>query len=159
MTAATGNRYAERQPSEFVPYTGSSGYKYYKDTLIMKSSSGAVITPVGLTNPGVSNGYFLGVVNNKVDLSAGLGSSQAIIDVWKSGEFTFEANGTGASQHIGQIAYALDDQTVGVSCAAPCLPVGEIVGIPSTTKYRVRINNFVGLGIANRGVSWAAIQN
>lgn len=147
MTALTGDRDGERQPSELVPYTGASGYTYYKGALIMKTA-GNVIAP--LTLAGLSNGRFLGVASNRVDLVAGLGSSQDILNIWKTGEFTFAANGTGASSHIGQWAYGVDDQTVGVSAIVNSVPVGEIVGIPTSSTYRVRINNAVGnfLGIS-----------
>lgn len=152
MAAANANRDPQRQPGDLLAYTGASGYKYYKGTMLMKDATGsAVVKP--LTLAGSSNGYFLGVIDSLVDLTAGLGSSQAIIDVWATGEFTFKANGTGASAHIGQIAYGLDDQTVGVS-AGVALPVGVITGIPSTSDYRVLVNGFVG----RRGVS-AFINN
>lgn len=148
MSAATGNRDAQRQPGELVHYSGASGYKIYKGTLLMKDGTGsAAIRP--LTLAGSSRGYFVGVANNNVDLSAGLGASNEILEVWKRGEFTFEANGTGASAHIGQQAYALDDQTVGVSIAIPALYVGEITGIPTTSTYRVLIDP----AINGRGVS------
>lgn len=148
MAAANANRDAQRQPGDLLHFTGASGYKYYKGTLLIKTgASGARVVP--LTAAGSSHGYFLGVVENQVDLTAGLGASQAIIDVWATGEFTFKANGTGASSHIGQIAYGLDDQTVGISMAIHSLPVGIITGYPNTSEYRVWINSFVGA----RGVS------
>lgn len=148
MAAANANRDPQRQPGEFLHYTGASGFLYYKGTLLMKQgASYAGVQP--LTSAGSSNGYFLGVVENRVDLTAGLGSSQEILNVWTRGEFTFAANGTGATSHIGQIAYALDDQTVGVSMVVPSLAVGVITGVPTTSSYRVLIDGFVG----GRGVS------
>ncbi len=148
MSAATQNRYGQRQESVLVPYTGSSGFHYYKDTLIIKDgTNSAAIFP--LTFAGSSFGYFLGVASNEVNQAAGLGSSQEVLNLWKRGEFTFAANGSGASAHIGQIAYGLDDQTVGVSIAQPAIPVGEIVGIPTSTSYRVRIDNHINA----RGIS------
>lgn len=158
MAAATGDRDPERQPSERVNYTGASGYTYYKGTLVMKDITGAIIRPA-VQGAGASNAVFLGVANNRVSLGAGLGSSQAILEVYKRGEFTFVANGTGASSDIGKRAYALDDQTVGVSIATPCLMVGEIVGVPTSSKYRVRIDNAIGLGNYAMGVSFAPAQN
>jgi len=154
MAAANANRDAQRQTGELLHFTGASGYKYYKGTLLMKTgASGARVIP--LTSAGASNGYFLGVVENLVDLTAGLGASQAIIDVWSKGEFTFEANGTGVSAHIGQWAYGLDDQTVGVSIQINALPVGVITGFPSTSKYRVLIDPAIG----SRGISLFANYN
>lgn len=158
MAAATKNRYGERQPAEYVPYTGASGYHYYKDTLLMKDGAVGRIRPL-VQGSGASNARFIGVASNEVDLSAGLGSSQATLNVWKTGEFTFNANGTGTSAHIGQIGYGLDDQTVGVSAGVVGLPVGEIVGIPTTSTYRVRIDNAVSLPFAAYGISWADTQN
>ena len=149
MSAATADRDPRRQPGVLVPYTGASGYKYYKGTLLMKDASAGRVIPV--TSLGSSNSTFLGVVDNRVDLTAGLGSSQDIINTYTKGEFTFLANGTGTSAHIGQQAYALDDQTVGVSMVAPSLRVGLITGLPSTTEYRVLIDPAVG----GRGVSLA----
>jgi hypothetical protein len=149
MSAATSNRQGQRQPSEKVPYTGASGYTYYKDTLQVMAPNGTVQPYAGT---GTSGAYFIGVNDNKVDLSAGLGSSNEIMNVWKTGEFTFEANGTGATADIGKRAYAIDDQTVGASGGANAsLWVGEIVGLPSTSSYRVRIDNAVGVavGISN----------
>ena len=148
MAAATANRDGERQTGILLSYSGASGYKYYKGTLLIKAgASGARVIP--LTGAGSSNGTFLGVVENQVDLTAGLGASQAIIDVWAQGEFTFNANGTGVSADIGKIAYGIDDQTVGVSAVVPSIAVGLITGMPSTTEYRVLINSFIG----SRGVS------
>jgi hypothetical protein len=148
MAAANANRDGQRQPGEFLHYTGASGCKYYKDTLIIKAgASGARIIP--LTLAGSSQGYFIGVANNQVDLTAGLGASQAIINVWSRGEFTFEANGTGVSAHIGMVAFGLDDQTVGVSVSENALAVGRITGLVSTSQYRVLIDT----GVAVRGAS------
>lgn len=148
MAAATANRFGERQPSHLASYTGASGYHYYKDTLVIKPGvSLAAFIP--LTRLGSSNGYFMGVASEEVDLTAGLGASQRILRIWKTGEFTFAANGTGSSWHIGLPAYGLDDQTVGVSIASQSIIVGEIVGVPTTSSYRVRIDAAIG----NRGVS------
>lgn len=123
----------------------------------MKDPAGAIIRPAA---QGVTGAAFLGVVDNRVNLSEGLGASQEVINVWKTGEFTFDANGTGASAHIGQRAYALDDQTVGVSIAYPCLRVGEIVGIPSTSTYRVRIDSAISsMDVLSNGISFAFAQN
>jgi hypothetical protein len=158
MAAAAADRDGQRQPSEYVPYTGASGYTYYKDTLLMGLGTGLGVVPL-VQGAGASNAHFLGVVANRVTLGAGLGTSNFIVNTWKVGEFTFAANGTGASSHIGLRAYGIDDQTVGTSAAAPCLTVGEIVGIPSTSTYRVRIDNAINLGANDQGVSWAATQN
>lgn len=148
MAAANANRDAQRQPGELLHFTGASGYKYYKGTLLIKTgASGARVVP--LTQAGSSMGYFLGVVENLVDLTAGLGASQAIIDVWSRGEFTFKANGTGVSSDIGKIAIGLDDQTVGISVDPNALAVGVITGIPSTSEYRVLIDGYIG----SRGLS------
>lgn len=158
MTAASENRYGERQPSELCPYSGASGYKYYKHTLMMKDVKTARIRPLE-DGTGVSNATFVGVADNMVDLSAGLGTSQRTLNIWKTGEFTFVVNGTGASADIGQRAYGLDDQTVGTSIGDPCLQVGEIVGVPSTSTYRVRINNAINLPLDSQGASWEPTQN
>ena len=149
MAAAAANRYGQRQPGELLHMSGASGFHYYKDTLLCKDGTdSAVVKP--LTAAGSSMGYFLGVISNEVNLTAGLGSSQEILGVWTRGEFTFEANGTGTSAHIGQRAYALDDQTVGVSMAVHSLWVGMITGIPSTSQYRVLIDPAVN----GRGISF-----
>lgn len=158
MTAAAKDRYGERQPSELCPYTGASGYTYYKNTFLMHKADGTGIAPL-VQGAGCSGAHFIGVAANGVDLSAGLGASQMTLNVYKTGEWTFAANGTGASSDIGQRAYGLDDQTVGVSIAAPCLSVGEIVGFPSTSTYRVRIDNAVNMGFNDHGVSWGWDQN
>jgi len=158
MAAATQDRFGERQPSELVPYSGASGFTYYKDTLQMYSALGTGIRPL-VQGVGASNARFIGVADNRVDLSSGLGASQETLNVFKKGEYTFEAQGTGVSAHIGQIAYGLDDQTVGVSAAAPALPVGEIVGFPTASTYRIRIDNAINGMPHNRGVSWAQVQN
>jgi len=159
MSAAAADRDGQRQPSVLVPYTGCSGYTYYKDTLLMHKAAGTGIAPL-VSGAGASQAHFIGVGGNHVNLSAGLGTSQDIIGVYKTGEYTFAANGTGASSHIGQIAYGLDDQTVGTSIAAPCLAVGEIVGIPTASAYRVRIDNAVNAAfISAVGASWGFAQN
>lgn len=158
MTAASKDRYGERQPSELCPYHGASGYTYYKNTLMMKDVATARIRPLE-DGAGVSNATFVGVADNGVNLSAGLGASQRTLNIWKTGEFTFVVNGTGASADIGKRAWGLDDQTVGTSIASPCLCVGEIVGVPSASTYRVRINNAINLPLDSQGVSWAPAQN
>jgi len=159
MAAATADRDGQRQPSELISYSGGSGYLYYKNTLLMRigtaASNDGTIRP--LAAAGACQGTFLGVVSNRVDLSAGLGASQATIDTWKTGEFTLQANGTGVSGDIGLIAYALDDQTVGTSMAFHSLAVGEIVGLPRSTQYRVRINGFTGKRAGHSSASVNAI--
>lgn len=152
MAAATKNRFGERQPSEYVPYSVTSGYTVYKDTLIAKECEGAIIRPMA---QGVSNLLFIGVADNYA-----VGASNGVINVFKTGEYTFAANGTGTSLHIGLKAYALDDQTVGVSIARPACYVGEIVGMPTTSTYRVRIDSAVGaIDILKEGLSFAAPIN
>jgi len=143
MAAAAKNRDGQWQPSEFVPYTGCSGYNIYKDTMIMTKGTGTGVVPLE-QGTGASGSHFIGVANTQVDLTAGLGTSQRTLETFKKGEYTFEANGTGASAHIGQRAWGLNDQTVGVSIAAPCLHVGEIVGLVDASNYRVRIDNAIG---------------
>lgn len=158
MAAATQNRFGERQPSELVPYTGASGYRYFKNTLIIKDGSAARIIPLTV-GAGASNARFIGVANNEVNLTAGLGASQKILDVWKCGEFTFNANGTGVSADIGKVAYGVDDQTVGVSSGLNSMPVGEIVGLPTTSSFRVRIDNAINLPFIAYGASSVGAQN
>lgn len=158
MTAAAKDRYGERQPSELCPYTGASGYHYYKDTMLMHKANGTGIAPA-VQGAGCSGSHFIGVLSNGVDLTAGLGASQRTLDVWKTGEFTFVAQGTGTSADIGRRGYIIDDQTVGNSAAAPCLTAGEIVGVPDACNYRVRIDGAVNLGLNDHGVSWAWAQN
>lgn len=142
MSAANADRnVSTRQPGDMVAYNGASGFLYYIGAMVMKNVSGAVIQPMLGNTTGVSNCYFLGVNRNRVDLTAGLGSSQQTLDVYKTGIFTFLANGTGVSSDIGLRAYALDDQTVGNSINNPSLYVGEIVALGSSTNsYRVRID-------------------
>ncbi len=164
MAALTADRESQRQQSSQVNYTGSSGYKYYAGAMIMKGISGGIIRPIlgGASGAGASNGRFLGILENRVDLTnpATGGASQAILRIWKSGEFTVSANGTGASSDIGQVAYAMDDGTVGISLAQPSLPVGEIIAIPTSTTYRIRIDNFVGtFNPFSSGVSIIPSQN
>jgi hypothetical protein len=140
---ATNDREAQRQPSEYVPYHGASGLTYYKDTMIMKDGAG-VIRPASV-GAGASNATFLGVNDDKVTLTNGLaGASNVHLNVWKTGEFTFKSQGTGATAHIGEVGYIIDDETVGTSAGYPRLVAGEIVGIPTTSTYRVRITNAVG---------------
>lgn len=159
MSAAAADRYGERQPSEYTPYSGASGYTYYKHTYIMHKADGTGVAPA-VQGTGCSGAHLLGVLDNGVNLSEGLGASQETLNIWKKGEFTFEAQGTGASAHIGQRGYLIDDQTVGVSAGIPCLVAGEIVGLPSASEYRVRIDNAVGLwGHASVGLSWTPLQN
>lgn len=141
MAAATADRYGQRQASEYDPYTGASGYIYYKDTFIMRDGTG-VIRPA-VVGAGASMSRFLGVASNHVDRLTDSGASQAVLNIWKRGEFTFAATGTGASADIGKVAWIHDDQTVGTSAAVPALAAGEIVGLVSTSAYRVRIDNAV----------------
>ena len=158
MSAAAQDRYGERQPSEYVPYTGCSGYHYYKHTMLMHKADGTGIIPA-VQGTGASGGHFIGVLDNGVNLIAGLGASQRILNVWKKGEFTFCIQGTGASSHIGQRGYIIDDQTVGLSAEYPCLTAGEIVGLVGACEYRVRIDNAINLGFNDHGVSWEWDQN
>jgi hypothetical protein len=153
MAAATANRDGQRQPGELVPYTGISGIRYFKETLIIKSGFG-IIPAIQGTSAGSAR--FLGVAANEVNLTSGV--SNATLNIWKTGEFTFKANGTGVSAHIGQRAYALDDQTVGVSAATPVVYVGEITAIPSSTEYRVLINPAINAQFVS-GLSGFSTQN
>lgn len=158
MSAATKNRDGGRQPGELVSYNGASGYTYYKDCLLMKDRATDRVIPL-VSGAGASNAKFIGVISNRVDLSAGLGASNATLDVWKTGIFSFEANGTGSTKDIGSMAYGLDSQTVGNSIGVIGLPVGEITGLVSTSVYRVRIDNAIGLPLNTYGVSWDFTRN
>lgn len=144
MAAATTNHDSKRSPGDKIDYHGASGYTYFTDTMVMQSAGSALIIPLA----GTSGVYFLGVVENKVAL--GTGNSQAMLHVWKTGEFEFDANGTGASSHIGRAAYAIDDKTVGISGGAfASVYVGEVTAVPTSSTYRVRIDQAVG----TRGIS------
>jgi hypothetical protein len=156
MAAATANRDGQRQPGDIVQYSGASGIRYFKNTLIMKNGPG-VILPVA-QGAGASNARFLGVAANEVNMTGNLGASNFLLNLWKKGEFTFVAQGTGVSAHIGQRAYALDDQTVGVSAATPVLYVGEITAIPTTSSYRVIIDQAIN-GEFVSGLSGFSTQN
>lgn len=155
MAAATTDRDMQRQPSTQANYTGVSGQTYYKGTGVMANGVGVVPVAQGA---GASNAYFLGIVDNRIDLSAGLGASQGIINVWKVGEYTVAAQGTGVSSHIGKRAYWIDNQTVGVSAATPVLLAGEIMAIPTSSTYRLRIDNAVNAPFVS-GLSGFATQN
>lgn len=159
MAAATRDLDDSRQPGQLVDYGGASGWLYYKNTLLIKASDG-VIRPGSLA--GVSGGlaHFLGVNANRVDLSGNLGSSQATLNVWKTGVFNFVQNGTGVSADIGKRVYLIDDQTVGTSVAiATALPVGEIVSIPTSTLFGVRIDAAVSAWAPYSGLSGFSTQN
>lgn len=158
MTAATKNREGERQPSDLCPYSGASGYHYYKHTFLMHKANGTGIAPL-VQGAGCSGAHFIGVAANEVDQSGGLGASQMTLNVWKEGEFTFAHDYTGTSADIGLRAYGLDDQTIGTSAAAPCLSVGEIVGLVGSCSSRVRIDNAVNEDFLAHGVSWGFDQN
>lgn len=143
MASATTDRDLQWQPSEIISYTGASGYLFYKGTIAVQQAGTGAIRPY---TAGLSGAYFLGIVRDRVDQSAGLGASQAELKIYKRGEVTLAANGTGVSAHIGRQAFAIDDQTVGVSATVgpSSIFVGEIVGVPTSTTYRVRIDNAVG---------------
>lgn len=144
MAALSGPKEEQRQPSDLVPYTGNSGYNYYAGALLMRGATAGLIVPIASTTgaSGLLSTSFIGVAANSAFPSNG--SSNSIIDVWKTGEFTVDAQGTGVSADIGKIGYAFNDNTVGTSFATPRLAVGEIVGVPTSTTYRLRITNQVG---------------
>ena len=143
MTAATGDNQGERQPADIVQYQSGVSTIFYKDCAVMSDGAGA-IKPV-VVGAGASMATFLGVVDDRVDQSRSLtGLSCIPLRVWKSGEFTFNAAGTGASAHIGRPVYFHDDQTVGISAAYPRLLAGEVTGMKNTSTYRVRITQAVG---------------
>lgn len=143
MAAATTDRDGQRQLSELVPYFGASGRNYYKGTFVMVNGPGVIIPAVA--GAGASGGYLLGVAANRVTQNS-TGTSSATLHVWKTGEFYFDINGTGASADIGRRAYIVDDQTVGTSVGFPAHYAGEIVGFKSTSsQYRVRIDSAINV--------------
>lgn len=143
MAAATANRDISYQPADIVAYNGSSGQRYYAGTMVVRLASGAIAPAV--VGAGASNSAFLGVAREEVNLTTNNGLSNLRLNLYKHGEFTFAAGpGGGVSTDIGRVVFALDDQTVGASAAAPYLAVGEVTGIPTSTTYRVRITNYVG---------------
>lgn len=151
MAYLTGNFDTKgKQPSAYVPYTGGQSIGYFKGQLLVMSA-GAIKPAMGNTT-GASGTHFLGVADSRVALEGGKGSSQATLNVWKTGEFTYNAVGTGVSSDIGLRAYALDDNTVGPSVAAPTIYVGEIVALPTSTTYRLRIDSAVN------GFYWAGLS-
>jgi len=142
MAAANANRKNARQQGDIETYTGASGRQYFQGTLVARNNANALVPyTLGASGDSIT---FLGVASQNVNLSGNLGTSNFGLDIWKTGVFTFEAQGTGVSAHIGRLAFAIDDQTVGISAAIPRMPIGEIVGIPTSTSYRVRISNFTG---------------
>lgn len=143
MSALTVNVNRERKESDLIAYNGGSGYNYYKGAMVIKQgASWATIIP--LATAGASSAKFLGVNEEQINLTAGLGSSNGTLKLWTTGEFTFSANGTGVTNDIGLRAYGLDDNTVGNSLAQPAVWVGIITGIPDSTHYRVLIDQAIG---------------
>lgn len=143
--AATADREIQRQPSELVAFTGVSGQTYYAGTMVMRGVSHLLPAARGTTDS-----RFVGVIENRVDLSGGnVGASNHEMLVHMKGEFTFDAQGTGSTDDIGKVAYIIDDETVGTSVAPPYNEAGIIVGLPSTSEYRVRITNSVAKDATN----------
>lgn len=141
--AASGDNDLERRPGELVNYgLGASGYMYHKGAAFMRDGASGALRPVA---GGVTGSIFLGVVDRSVAGPNGSnGLSVNTINAWAQGEFTFNAQGTGASAHIGQKAYFMDDITVGVSAAVSNVLAGVVTGLESTDKYRVRITSAIG---------------
>lgn len=141
MAAANRNRDAQMTPdSKLVKYTGAVGAHYYAGTYIMVA--GGTIVPAA-AGAGASGAKLLGVIANEVDISGGVGASNAELMIYKEGVFSMNAQGTGTSAHIGARAYIIDDNTVGVSVGFPALYAGEITGLQTTGIYRVRIDQAI----------------
>lgn len=142
MAAQTRDRDSKRKPGELASAAGSSGFIYYKGSMLMREGTG-ILKPATV-GAGASSSRFLGVVENSVHRLTDSGTSQLEIRYFTNGEFEFAAQGTGASADIGKRAYIIDDQTVGTSVGFPSLPAGMITALPTTTTYRVLIDGAVG---------------
>lgn len=139
MSAATKNLDARRSAGDVVNYGGASGYHIYAGTLIMGTSEGYV-RPFA---EGDTQSWFAGVAVDEAN-SSSQDSGALDCRAYIRGTFTMDANGTPAQSHVGYIAYAVDDNTVGTS-STQAQGVGTIVGYDSAnTTYRISIDNFVG---------------
>lgn len=130
-----------RQPSDLVDYgVGVSGQSYNKGSALMVDTSG-VLQHVAIG----SGNRFLGVIDEDVIGANGVnGLSVGRLQAWKTGEFDFLIQGSGASTDIGKVGYFTDEETVGNSYGANAMEAGEIVGLVDENTYRVRITNSVG---------------
>lgn len=147
MSAATKNRLndASRSAGDVVEYAGASGVHIYSGTLVLENTEGYV-KPAS-TNGNTATDRFVGVAWDEMDNSSTNSSLSSVSNgaldcrVYKSGVFTFVAQGTPSASDVGEVAYAVDDQTVGNS-HAEAITVGNIVGYDSS-NYRVRIDKYV----------------
>jgi hypothetical protein len=149
MTASTKDREARMSPGDVVAYQGASGYTLYAGCGVMLHNN--LVRPIA-QGSGISTATatYLGIARNGAIGNTGVnGASVVPLEVFKTGVFSLVANGTGASADIGKDAYWIDDQTVGTSCAKPYFVAGKVVGLDSTSSYRVRITLSVDGSIAN----------
>ena len=140
MAAATADREAKRSEGRLKSYPVAASTTIYKGTLVGLNSSGYLVSMSDTASL-----KFVGVAYEKCDNSAGSNGTKSC-RVEKSGEYEFAYAGGDATQALGgQEVYAQDNQTVDEDAALTTndYKVGSVAEVVSTSKLRVRIDNYV----------------
>lgn len=145
MTAASADYDAHRSEGELQEFEVYGSTTIYKGTLVALRTDGYAIPAADTADLIV-----VGVAYEKVDNSAGSSGAKRVKVHCKSGEhFVYAYNGTPAITNVGEVAYVVDDKTVG-NTSTNGVKVGRIVEVytgstsqpspqPDLTSSEVRV--------------------
>jgi len=130
MTALTKSTPREVKDSKLVPYGVLADKIIYRGAMVMLDAAG-FLQPCSQ----VAGSCFAGVSRDEVDMT-GLtsGDVKALIETKDAFYINIAA---AAVENIGDIVYALDDNTVELVQTLNSVPVGKIIEVVSATKVLV----------------------
>lgn len=157
MAAAERDRDGLRSPGAEQWYPVAGGVRVFRHTFVGVGTSG-YLQPLadvgGLEYVGVSGAaIFL-----KGGFSGGAADGDRSCPVWQDGEFQFLYEGGATQAEVGQVAYALDDQTVTTDrpLTVEGYAVGRVAQVVSPTLVRVNITGFATTALSLFLGSWRA---
>ena len=130
MTALTESNARDAKDSKLVPYGVLTNKIIYRSALVMLDAAGFLQPCTQLVGA-----VFAGVSRDEVDMT-GLtsGDYKALVET----KDAFYVNiAAAAVVNIGDIVYALDDNTVELVATLNSVPVGKIIEVVSATKVLV----------------------
>jgi hypothetical protein len=155
MASATRDRDGLRTPGAEQWYPVAGGARVYRHTLVAVGSSG-YLAPLSDVAERLYVGVSGAAIFRRGGFSGGDADGERTCPVWQDGEFQFLYQGGATQAEVGQIAYALDDQTVTTDRAltAQGYAVGRVAKLVSPTLVRVNITGFATTAIALFLCAW-----
>lgn len=157
MAAATQDRDGLRTPGAEQWYPVAGGVRVYRDTFVGVNGSG-YLRPLADTGGLEYVGVAGAAIFRRGGISGGDADGDRSCPVWQDGELQFLYQGGATQAEVGQVAYALDDQTVTTdrSLTPEGYAVGRVAQVVSPTLVRVNITGFATTALSLFLGSWRA---